>query len=181
MEFVETQLFTKQLAQIGIDDESYRAFQTLATVKLALSKYRNAIRAVDPDPLSRPPLRRPTQNPQAPGTSFEPYPIPVLADPMKLIQALDQLRSLKSFLSPEAVNNDHRAPTPQVRFRGLRLPRPTLETRTPPKRLRRHLLPQVQTRKPDRRYLPRQILGHKLLGPNASLSVGQSYQDFYIR
>jgi hypothetical protein len=25
------------------------------------------------------------------------------------------------------------------------------------------------------------ILGHKLLGPNASLSVGQSYKDFYIR
>jgi hypothetical protein len=24
-----------------------------------------------------------------------------------------------------------------------------------------------------------QILGHKLLGPNASLSVGQSYKDFY--
>jgi hypothetical protein len=26
-----------------------------------------------------------------------------------------------------------------------------------------------------------EILGHKLLGPNASLSVGQSYKDFYIR
>jgi hypothetical protein len=26
-----------------------------------------------------------------------------------------------------------------------------------------------------------QILGHKLLGPNASLSVGQSYNDFYVR
>jgi hypothetical protein len=26
-----------------------------------------------------------------------------------------------------------------------------------------------------------QIPGHKLLGPNASLSVGQSYKDFYIR
>ena len=25
-----------------------------------------------------------------------------------------------------------------------------------------------------------QILGHKLLGPNASLSVGQSYKDFYV-
>jgi hypothetical protein len=30
-------------------------------------------------------------------------------------------------------------------------------------------------------YLPGQILGHKLLGPNASLSVGQGYKDFYIR
>ena len=26
-----------------------------------------------------------------------------------------------------------------------------------------------------------QILGHKLLGPNASLSVGQSYKDFYVK
>jgi hypothetical protein len=25
-----------------------------------------------------------------------------------------------------------------------------------------------------------QILGHKLLGPNESLSVGQSYKDFYV-
>jgi hypothetical protein len=25
-----------------------------------------------------------------------------------------------------------------------------------------------------------QILGHKLLGHNASLSVGQSYKDFYV-
>jgi Telomere resolvase len=41
---------------------------------------------------------------QAPGTSFEPYPIPVLADPRKIIQALDTLRSLKSFPSPAAVN-----------------------------------------------------------------------------
>jgi hypothetical protein len=24
------------------------------------------------------------------------------------------------------------------------------------------------------------ILGHKLLGPNASLSVGQSWEDFYV-
>ena len=25
-----------------------------------------------------------------------------------------------------------------------------------------------------------QILGHKLLGPNAALSVGQSWEDFYV-
>jgi hypothetical protein len=48
---------------------------------------------------------------------------------------------------------DDRAP--QVRFRRLRFPRPTLETRPLAKRLRRPLLPQVQTQKPDRRYLPR--------------------------
>jgi hypothetical protein len=51
------------------------------------------------------PLRRPTGKlDQAPGTSSEPYLIPVLGDPKKLVQALDQLRSLKSFPSPEAVN-----------------------------------------------------------------------------
>jgi hypothetical protein len=41
---------------------------------------------------------------QAPGTSFEPYPIPVLADPKKIIRALAQLRDLKSFASADAVN-----------------------------------------------------------------------------
>jgi hypothetical protein len=41
---------------------------------------------------------------QAPGTSFEPYLIPVLADPKKLVHALDTLRDLKSFPSPKAVN-----------------------------------------------------------------------------
>jgi hypothetical protein len=41
---------------------------------------------------------------QAPGTSFEPYLIPVLAEPKKLVQSLDTLRDLKSFPSPEAVN-----------------------------------------------------------------------------
>jgi hypothetical protein len=38
------------------------------------------------------------------GTSFEPYPIPVLGDPKKIVQALETLRSLKSFPSPKAVN-----------------------------------------------------------------------------
>src|SRR4029077_18633071 len=40
----------------------------------------------------------------APGTSFEPYPIPVQAEPKKIIRALTQLRDLKSFASPNAVN-----------------------------------------------------------------------------
>ena len=51
-------------------------------------------------PLSRPPLRRPTGKlGQVPGTSFEPYLIPVLGDPKKIVQALQTLRSLKSFPS----------------------------------------------------------------------------------
>src|SRR5271165_6290566 len=41
---------------------------------------------------------------KAPGSSFEPYPIPVLADPKKIIRALAQLRDLKSFVSADAVN-----------------------------------------------------------------------------
>jgi Telomere resolvase len=41
---------------------------------------------------------------QDPGTSFEPYPVPVLADPKKIVQALDTLRDLKSFVSAKAVN-----------------------------------------------------------------------------
>jgi hypothetical protein len=41
---------------------------------------------------------------QAPGTSFEPYLIHVLADPKKLVQALDTLQTIKSFPSPKAVN-----------------------------------------------------------------------------
>jgi hypothetical protein len=92
---------------------------------------------------------------QAPGTSSEPYLIPILANPKKLVQALDTLRSLKSFPSPEAVNTTTGPRAPQVRFRRFRLPRSTLETRPFAERLRRHLLPQIQTQKPDRRYLPR--------------------------
>jgi hypothetical protein len=41
---------------------------------------------------------------KAPGTSFQPYPIPVLAEPKKIIRALAQLRALKTFASPDAVN-----------------------------------------------------------------------------
>jgi Telomere resolvase len=47
----------------------------------------------------------------APGTSFEPYPIPVLAEPKKIIAELAKLRSLKSFASPDAVNT---ATSPQL-------------------------------------------------------------------
>ena len=42
-----------------------------------------------------------------------------------------------------------------------------------------HRICQAEIRTLKARYT--KILGHKLLGPNASLSVGQSYKDFYIR
>jgi hypothetical protein len=37
------------------------------------------------------------------GTSFEPYPIPVLTDPKKIIHALDRPWDLKTFASADAV------------------------------------------------------------------------------
>ena len=79
----------------------------------------------------------------APGTSFEPYPIPVLADPKKIIGALDQLRALKTFASADAVNTTTGPGVAQVHFRRFRLPGQTLETGLPPQRLRSYLLPQV--------------------------------------
>jgi hypothetical protein len=78
---------------------------------------------------------------QAPGTSFEPYPIPVLGDPKKLVQALDQLRSLKSFPSPKAVNTTTGPQLPKyvsAAFGSLDLPRKLGPLAL---RLRRHLLP----------------------------------------
>jgi hypothetical protein len=62
---------------------------------------------------------------QAPGTSFEPYPIPVLADPKKIIQALDRLRDLKSFPSADAVNTTTGPQLPKyvsAAFGSLELP-----------------------------------------------------------
>jgi hypothetical protein len=76
--------------------------------------------------LSRLPLRRPTGKlGQAPGTGFEPYLIPVLADPRKLVRALDTLRSLKSFPSPKAVNTTTGPQLPKyvsAAFGSLNLP-----------------------------------------------------------
>jgi hypothetical protein len=118
---------------------------------------------------------------QAPGTSFEPYPIPVLGDPKKIIQALDTLRSLKSFPSPEAVNTTTGPQLPKyvsAAFGSLDLPWKPGHLRSAYGALCCHKFkPKNQT---DDIFLA-QILGHKLLGPNASLSVGQSYKDFYIR
>jgi hypothetical protein len=51
---------------------------------------------------------------QAPGTSLEPYLIPVLADPRKLVQALDTLRDLKELSFPRSREHHHRPTTPQV-------------------------------------------------------------------
>jgi Telomere resolvase len=118
---------------------------------------------------------------QAPGTSFEPYLIPVLADPKKLVHALDILRSLKSFPSPDAVNTTTGPQLPKyvsAAFGSLELPWKPGHLRSAYGAICCHRFkPKNIT---DDIFLA-QILGHKLLGPNASLSVGQSYKDFYIR
>jgi hypothetical protein len=118
---------------------------------------------------------------QAPGTSFEPYPIPVLCDPKKIIQALDTLRSLKSFPSPKAVNTTTGPQLPKyvsAAFGSLGNPWKPGYLRSAYGAICCHMFkPHNIT---DDIFLA-QILGHKLLGPNASLSVGQSYKDFYIR
>jgi hypothetical protein len=118
---------------------------------------------------------------QAPGTSSEPCIIPVLGDPRKLVQALDTLRSLKSSPSPEAVNTTTGPQLPKyvsAAFGSLDLPWKPGHLRSAYGAICCHKFkPKNQT---DDIFLA-QILGHKLLGPNASLSVGQSYKDFYIR
>jgi hypothetical protein len=61
-------------------------------------------------------------------------------------------------------------------FGSLDLP---LETRPPAQRLRRLCCHKFKPKNITDDIFLAQILGHKLLGPNASLSVGQSYKDFY--
>jgi hypothetical protein len=41
--------------------------------------------------------RRPAQTRYAPGTSFEPYPIPVLAAPKRVLAAFERLRSIRTY------------------------------------------------------------------------------------
>jgi Telomere resolvase len=118
---------------------------------------------------------------QAPGTSSEPYPIPVLADPKKLVQVLDSLRTIKSFPSTKAVNTTTGPQLPKyvsAPFGSLDLPWKPGHLRSAYGAICCHRFkPKNQT---DDIFLA-QILGHKLLGPNASLSVGQSYKDLYVR
>ena len=73
----------------------------------------------------------------APGTSFEPYPIPVLAEPKKIIAELAKLRSLKSFASPDAVNTATSPQLPKYVSAAFGSPRPSLETRPPAKQFDR--------------------------------------------
>ena len=116
----------------------------------------------------------------APGTSFEPYPIPVLAEPKLIIRALDRLRAIKTFPTADAVNTTTSPQLPKyvtAAFGSLDQPWKPGYLRSAYGAICCHKFkPKNMT---DDIFLA-QILGHKLLGPNASLSVGQSYKDFYV-
>src|SRR5271165_5898535 len=112
---------------------------------------------------------------QAPGTSFEPYPIPVLGDPKKIVQALDRLRDLKSFPSPKAVNATTGPQFPKYHAFG------SLDKPWKPGHLRSAYAAICCQRFKPQNQTDDIFLAHKLLGPNASLSVGQSYKDFYVK
>jgi hypothetical protein len=119
---------------------------------------------------------------QAPGTSSLALHHPRSDRPQETCPSPQHSPRSQELPFPRSREHHHRPTTPQVRFRRLRLPGTTLvETRPLAQRLRRPLLPQVQTQNQTDDIFLAQILGHKLLGPNASLSVGQSYKDFYIR
>jgi len=107
--------------------------------------------------------------------------IPVLAEPRLIIRALENLRAMKTFMSADAVNTTTGPQLPKYishAFGSLDQPWKPGYLRSAYGAICCHRFkPQNQT---DDIFLA-QILGHKLLGPSASLSVGQSYKDFYIK
>jgi len=116
----------------------------------------------------------------APGTSFEPYPIPVLAEPKKIIQALDRLRSLKSFPSPDAVNTTTSPQLPKYvshAFGSLDQPWKPGHLRSAYAAICCHRFKPINMTED---IFIAEILGHKLLPGATALSVGQSYKDFYV-
>jgi Telomere resolvase len=117
---------------------------------------------------------------EAPGTAQEPYPIPVLANPKKIIQAPTGSGISKPSLPPMPS-------TPPLVPSCLSTSRPPSVPSTSlwkPGHLRsaygavccHKFKPKNMT---DDIFLA-QILGHKLLPGAAALSVGQSYKDFYV-
>jgi len=117
----------------------------------------------------------------APGTSFEPYPVPVLAVPKTVLEAFERLRAIRTYPSQQrahiatkdALNNEVKVAFGQGNLRWkpghLRSAYGTICC---------HLFkPRNMT---DDIFLA-QILGHKLLPGAAALSVGQSYKDFYVK
>jgi len=118
---------------------------------------------------------------QAPGTSFAPYPIPVLAAPKRVLAAFERLRSIRTYPdaqrahigTKDALNNEVK-----IAFGQGNLSWKPGHLRSAYAAICCHKFkPQNMT--PD--IVMAEILGHKLLPGAAALSVGQSYKDFYIR
>jgi hypothetical protein len=117
----------------------------------------------------------------APGTSFAPYPIPVLAAPKRVLAAFERLRSIRTYPdaqrahigTKDALNNEVKLAFGQG------------DLSWKPGHLRsaygaiccHKFKPKNMT---DDIFLA-EILGHKLLPGAAALSVGQSYKDFYLK
>jgi hypothetical protein len=101
-----------------------------------------------------PSSRRPAQNPsKLPVPAPWPYLIPVLADPKKLVQALDPLRDLKSFPSSPAVNTTTGRSSPSTFPQpSASWTYPTLETRASVE-LPEHLQTKQRFRIPTRKRL----------------------------
>jgi hypothetical protein len=116
----------------------------------------------------------------APGTSFEPYPIPVLAEPKKSSPSSPKLRSLKTFASPDAVNTTTSPQPPKyvsAAFGSLALPWKPGHLRSAYAAICCH---RFKPKNMTEDIFIAEILGHKLLPGATALSVGQSYKDFYV-
>jgi hypothetical protein len=96
------------------------------------------------------------------------------------VRALENLHAMKTFMSADAVNTTTGPQLPKYiphAFGYLDQPWKPGYLRSAYGAICCHRFkPQNQT---DDIFLA-QTLDHKLLGPNASLSVGQSYKDFYV-
>ena len=118
---------------------------------------------------------------QAPGTHVQPYPVPVLAEPKLIISQLANLRSLKPFPSLDAVNT---TTSPQLvkyvlaNFGSVDQPRKPGYLRSAYAAI---CCKRFKPKNMTEDIFIAEILGHKLLqGVAATLSVGQSYKDFYV-
>ena len=116
---------------------------------------------------------------QAPGTSFAPYPIPVLAAPKRVLAAFERLRSIRTYPdaqhahigTKDALNNEVK-----LAFGQGDLSWKPGHLRSAYGAICHKFKPKNMT---DDIFLA-EILGHKLLPGTAALSVGQSYKDLYV-
>jgi hypothetical protein len=131
-------------------------------------------------PLPRPHLRGPAQNPPC-----SRHQLRALPDPGPGRTKTDHPRTRST---PDSQNlrerrcrqHHHRPSVALVHLPRLRLSGQTLETRLLAFGLRRICCHKFKPKNQTDEIFLAKIIGHKLLGPNASLSVGQSYKGFYV-